>query len=125
MTGVPVAELAPLPLLDGAPAPALEHLAALLSPVEAAPGEVLVREGEHAHDFVLVRGGAAEVAVGGAPLAVLGAGELVGELALLRRVPRTATVTATAPLTGWRGGENALAALLDVPGAADRLARTA
>jgi CRP-like cAMP-binding protein len=123
--GVRTADLAPLALLEGARGEGVEELAALLSPLAAGPGEVLVREGEPARTFALVRDGAADVTLAGRRLARLGPGDVVGELALLRGAPRAATVTATHPLTGWRGDEAAFAALVGLPGVAERLARTA
>ncbi len=47
---------------------------------------------------------------------------IVGELSVLRGAPRSATVTATLPLTGYAGDAAAFAALLDVPGVAERIA---
>jgi CRP-like cAMP-binding protein len=125
MTGVPAAELAAVPLLAGAPAEALETLAAHLSPRAFAPGEALVREGEPAHHFALLHSGTAEVTLRGAPVAVVGPGDVVGELALLRGVPRAATVRALDEVLLWTGDDHGFAALLEVPAVAERLARTA
>jgi MFS family permease len=95
LRGVPF--LAPLPL------PTLEHLAAELVAVDYPAGGCVMREGEPGDRFYVVRSGEVRVTAGGSEVAVVGPGGFVGEIALLRDVPRTATVTAT--------GEAALFAL--------------
>jgi MFS family permease len=83
------------------PLTAVERLAAGLTPIGAAPGEVLMREGEPGETFVIVATGELEVTVAGQPMQRLGPGSGVGEIALLRRSPRTATVTALTAMTGF------------------------
>ena len=82
---------APLPL------PQLEWLArqARWHTVEA--GQVLIAEGEPGDAYYVLESGALAVSQGGRPIRVCDTrAEGVGEIALLRDVPRTATVTATA-----------------------------
>jgi MFS family permease len=57
-------------------------------------GEVVVTEGEPAHEFFVIVAGEVEVTHDGAVLRREGPGEVFGEIGLLRNVPRTATVTA-------------------------------
>lgn len=59
-------------------------------------GYVLMTEGSIGHEFYIVLAGKAEVIRGGRTVAILGAGDHVGELALLDPHPRSATVTMTA-----------------------------
>jgi MFS family permease len=89
--------LASTPLFAPLPAPALEDMAARLVPVKAAEGEVLIREGDHGDRFYVIAAGSVRVTRAGGHVADLGPGDHVGEIALLRDVPRTATVTATSP----------------------------
>lgn len=60
-----------------------------------AAGDVLMRQGERAEEMMLILSGAATVERDGNVLATLGRNDVVGELALIDREPRTATVTAT------------------------------
>lgn len=107
----------------------LEALAARLRPVRAAAGQVLMRQGERAVSFILIASGTAQVSHigddGDAVLVDIGDGVIIGEIALLRDKPRTATVTAVTELSGYLGDEKAFAAMADLPGVSDRLLRTA
>lgn len=123
-------DLAGLEFFAGCPKETLRPLAPQLRPLTAAPGQVLMRQGEHAVSFLLIGSGHAEVThVGsddGDPVDVeVGPGLIVGEMALLRDAPRNATVTARDELAGWVGGREALATMLEVPCMVDKLLRTA
>ena len=73
---------------------AIERLAASLRPLRAAAGEAIVRQGEPGRLFYIVAAGEVDVTIDGHPVRTLEAGEGFGEIALLRSVARTATVTA-------------------------------
>lgn len=83
------------------PLTAVERLAAGMRPITAATGQVLMREGEPGDTFVVIETGDVEVSIEGQPMTRLGPGSGVGEIALLRQMPRTATVTAVTPVTGY------------------------
>jgi hypothetical protein len=87
-----LAMFAPLPLA------VTELLAAALQPRQYPAGAVVIREGEPGDLFHLIAEGSAAVTVRGAPRPPLGRGDCFGEIALLRDVPRTATITALEPL---------------------------
>jgi MFS family permease len=72
---------------------AKERIAAKLVPVSARPGEVVIRAGETGDRFYLVGGGELEISADGL-LRTAGEADYFGEIALLRDVPRTATVKA-------------------------------
>ena len=82
-------------LLSMLPEPTLERLARALERVEAAPGDVVIREGDTGDRFYVIESGTVEVTKEGRHVAALGPGDFVGEIALLRNVLRVATVTAT------------------------------
>lgn len=82
------------PLFAPLPPRTLEQLAAALEPVDAPAGTVVVRAGDHGDRYYLVDEGRVRVEPVAAEGTTLGPGEGFGEIALLRDVPRTATVTA-------------------------------
>jgi protein lysine acetyltransferase len=124
-----VDDLSGLQLLAGSDERRLSTLASMLSPVDEPPGAVLARQGEGARSFLLVVAGEAEVVRddgdGTHRVGTVAPGSIVGELSVLRGTPRSATVTVTARLTGYTGDAHAFAALLEAPGVAERLERTA
>jgi MFS family permease len=78
--------------------PVLERLARELRPRHVAAGEAVIVEGELGDRFYVLVEGDAVVSRGGHEVARVGPGAYVGEIALLRDVPRTASVVATSPL---------------------------
>lgn len=79
----------------------LERLAIEADAVDVPAGEVVVTEGEAGDLFYVVESGALDVSLRGEAVRVLGPGQAFGELALLRRSVRTATVTAHADCRLW------------------------
>ncbi len=124
-----VADLSGLELFRGSSEPDLAGLASELSPVASPTGAVIARQGEVADSFLLVVTGDAVVARddgdGEHQVGAVGPGSIVGELSVLRAAPRSATVIASGPLTGYAGDARAFITLLHVPGVAERIARTA
>lgn len=129
LTAVRADDLAALDIFAGIPVDALIALAAQLRPLTAVAGQVLMHQGELAVSFLLIESGRAEVTHAGVDgndtVVEVTPGLIIGEIALLRNAPRTATVVATDPLMGWVGGREAFATMLEIPGIMDRLLRTA
>lgn len=99
----PAAEL--LALLRGVPflaplsPPALEELASSLLPVRVAAGTDVFRQGDAGDRFYVIEAGEALVSIDGAAVRTQGPGDYFGEIALLRDVPRTASITAVTDLS--------------------------
>ncbi|MFN8631292.1 MAG: cyclic nucleotide-binding domain-containing protein [Chloroflexota bacterium] len=87
-----------LPIFSPLPAPALERILASVKRLTMAPGEVLLREGEPGDRCYLLAEGAVEIVQRGELVAVRRAPDIVGEIALVHDIPRTATVIAASPL---------------------------
>ena len=90
--------LASVPIFAPLPGGSLEHLASRLVPMRLEPGTMIVREGDSGDRFYIVAEGEVEVSQSGAVLSELGPGGYFGEIALIRDIPRTATVTARTPV---------------------------
>lgn len=85
---------------------ALDRIAALAAEVSVPEGKELVHQGDYSYDVLAIEEGTAKVERDGEFVAELGPGDVVGEMGVLERSQRTATVTATSPmllvtLTSW------------------------
>lgn len=88
------ADLRKLPVFAGLSRRALARVDSLLTPVAFHDGDVLCQEGKLGREAFVIVTGEVEVSRADQHLATLGAGAVVGEMALLGHGPRTATVTA-------------------------------
>ena len=123
-----VAALARCDVLTTAARADLESLAKLLLPSVAPVGTVLLRRGDVAEHFLLLISGSARVAVGeeGAEkITVVAEGSILGEMALLRRTPRSATITAITETRFLKGGRAAFTQMLAIPGVREKVMTTA
>jgi len=112
--------LGSVPIFAPLPGMTLEHLAGRLVPMRLEPETMIVREGDSGDRFYIVAEGAVEVSQSGAVLSELEAGGYFGEIALLRDIPRTATVTARTDVVLYAlDREDFLAAVTGHPQAAE------
>jgi protein lysine acetyltransferase len=128
LTDARAEELATMDIFEGCPTEDLVPLAACVQPLRAAAGQVLMQQGEQAVSFLLISSGSAEIKhVGTDGVVAVGQaspGTLIGEIALLRGIPRIATVTTAERLTGWIGDNDAFTRMVHIPGVMPRLLRT-
>jgi len=100
----------------------LRRLARAADDVDIRPGYVIVEQGRPGHGFYLIIEGTATVKRNNRKVATLGPGEYFGELALLDRGPRNATVVADTPMRLLVLGPREFGGVIDeVPGLARKL----
>jgi CRP/FNR family transcriptional regulator, cyclic AMP receptor protein len=95
-----------IPLFEEVGDEELAQIAPFATEVSVEEGRELVREGDFSYEFMAIEEGEAEVTRSGEHLADLGPGDFFGEMGLLEKTLRNATVTAKTPvrlvtLTGW------------------------
>jgi CRP-like cAMP-binding protein len=84
-----------VPLFAGCTKSELKQLASSTDEVDLREGYVLMREGRPGREFFVLIDGDVRVSVSDKKVADLSGGDWFGEIALLTKVPRTATITAT------------------------------
>jgi CRP/FNR family cyclic AMP-dependent transcriptional regulator len=100
----------------------LQLVARRAEDVRVPPGKTLVSEGETGHEFFVILDGEARVTRQGRKVATIGPGAAFGELALLEKAPRNATVIADTDMELVVLGQREFAGLIDeVPGFARKL----
>ena len=107
-----------VPVFSELPLTAIERLVSGVVPMAFQAGEILMRQGEPGDRFVVIDSGELEVTVDDVPIQRLGHGAGVGEIALLRRSARTATVTAITDGTGYAVDGGTFLAAISGPAAA-------
>jgi len=95
-----------IPLFEDVPEEELGQIATFAQEVTVDHGRELVREGDFSYEFMAIEEGEAEVTRHDEHVADLGPGDFFGEMGLLEKTLRNATVTAKTPmqlvtLTGW------------------------
>jgi voltage-gated potassium channel len=91
--------LSKVPLFAGLGPRDLAEVGRLADEVTVREGKVLAKEGAAAHEFFVILDGTVAITKGSTHVRDMGPGDFFGELALIGRVPRTATVTASTPVT--------------------------
>jgi CRP/FNR family transcriptional regulator, cyclic AMP receptor protein len=114
--------LAQVPLFSALSKKELQLVARRAEDVKVDPGRILVSEGSTGSEFFVIIDGTATVSRHGRKVASLGAGDAFGELALLDKAPRNATVTAQTDMELVVLGQREFGGLIDeVPGFARKL----
>lgn len=123
-----------VPLFSGCTKTELRELAVTADEIDLREGFALTREGRPGHEFIVLVDGTARVTRDGDTLADIGPGDWIGEIALLTKSNRTATVTTTSPVRALvitdRGFRRVVEAMPSIAvkvltSVADRLARDA
>jgi CRP-like cAMP-binding protein len=87
-----------IPLFSSLSDDDLRLVAIFVSEVSVSEGKHLVDEGDYAYEFFIIQDGKAEVSRGGEKLAELGPGDFFGEVGLLDKQTRNASVVAKTPM---------------------------
>ena len=115
-------KLADVPLFSACSRKDLQKIAKASDEVDVKAGRVLVDQGKTGHEFFLILDGEATVRRNNRKIASLGAGDYFGELALLAREPRDASVSADTDMKLLILGQREFTGLLDsIPGLAAKI----
>ena len=91
----------------------LAAISDLMKEVELPPGTPLTKQGDSSQQFIVIADGHATVEIDGQEIAGVMEGSFVGELGLLDRTTRTATVTSVTPLRAYVMDNSAFQTLLE------------
>ena len=115
-------ELRSIPLFESLTSDERRAIAPHADEVEVQEGTNLVRQGEFAYEFFVIEEGTAEVLRDGERIAELGPGDFLGEMGIVGKVVRNATVVTTSPARVIVMTEQALRSMARTnPAVADRI----
>ncbi|HWB65384.1 MAG TPA: cyclic nucleotide-binding domain-containing protein [Mycobacteriales bacterium] len=118
-------DLRQLPVFATLPRRSLRLASRMLTPVSFAEGDVLCVEGHIGREAFIIVEGEVEVSAGADHIATVGAGSIVGEMALLGDGRRTASVTASAPVRALVMSPQEFAGIMALPGVATTIQQLA
>jgi CRP/FNR family cyclic AMP-dependent transcriptional regulator len=98
--------LTAIPIFSELSADEAKRLATFATETSVPEGQILMKEGDYSVELIGIEEGTADVLQGGKKIASVGPGDLIGEMGLLERRPRSADVIASSPmrllkLTHW------------------------
>jgi CRP/FNR family cyclic AMP-dependent transcriptional regulator len=113
-------KLADIPFFRGWTNDELAHIDRVADQVTYKPLEHLIKQGTTGYEFIVILEGEVDVIIDGHVVATLGAGDHVGEMALLDGSPRNASVVAKSPVRALLVGSREFRALVDKVPSLDR-----
>jgi len=102
-----------VPLFAACSKAELAEIASIADQIDLPEGKVLIKEGDTGREFFVLIDGTADVERGGRNVAKLGPGDFFGEIALIAKTPRNATITTTSPVRALVITDRAFRHLLD------------
>ena len=102
-----------VPLFAAASKQELAEIASIADEIDLPEGKVLIKEGDTGREFFVLIDGTAEVARAGKKVASIGPGDFFGEIALISKTPRNATITTTSAVRALVITDRAFRQLLD------------
>lgn len=102
-----------VPLFKSAKRSELEQIASIADEIDLPAGKTIITEGDTGREFIVLIDGTADVERGGKKIDEIGPGDFVGEIALISKTPRNATVTTTSPVRALVITDRAFRKLLD------------
>ena len=102
-----------VPLFSSASKQELAQIASIADEIDFPEGKVLIKEGDSGREFFVLVEGSAEVERGGKKVASIGGGDFFGEISLISKTPRNATITTTSPVRALVITDRAFRQLLD------------
>ena len=102
-----------VPLFAACSKAELAEIASIADEIDLPEGKVLIKEGDTGREFFVLIDGTADVERGGRNVAKLGPGDFFGEIALIAKTPRNATITTTSPVRALVITDRAFRHLLD------------
>ena len=102
-----------VPLFSSASKSELAEIASIADEIDLPEGKVVIKEGDSGREFIVLIEGTAEVERGGRKVADIGPGDFAGEIALIAKTPRNATITTTSPVRALVITDRAFRQLID------------
>jgi CRP-like cAMP-binding protein len=87
-----------VPLFAASSKKELAEIASIADEVDLPEGKLLIKEGGQGREFFVLVAGTVDVIQGERTVREMGPGEFFGEIALVTKVPRSATIKATSPV---------------------------